>query len=49
VLADGASNALTIFSMVVLVAGFVGVFALWFFVFCKPTEDEIRRRERDGG
>lgn len=34
-------------SMVIIVLGFVAVFALWFFVFRKPTEDERRRRDAD--
>ncbi len=40
----GSDTAMAIGSMVIIVAGFVAVFALWFFVFRKPTEDERSRR-----
>ena len=42
--AANVDDAMSVASMVIIVAGFVAVFALWFFVFRKPTEDERNRR-----
>jgi amino acid transporter len=46
-LATAASDQMLVaFSVVVLVLGYAAVFALWFFVFRKPTEDEKNRPPR---
>ncbi len=44
-----SETALAIFSVVVLGGGYVAIFALWWFVFRKPTEDERKRKDGAGG